>query len=280
MKIKKTILISAFLFVGFFGFFSLSEAACPWTGAEVQCEANKALARGAKCQRVCDLQDKLNIVTNEISEYSTAGDFRIEPDGIYGAKTFSAVEEAQRVKRLEVDGIAGTKTLEALGLPVPTANALECAIDSDCPTGKRCDEISFSCVASGTGGGVGAGTGAGSGVGAGGVGGSTGKAFCDTAKFVYENGLCLPKNSFGRNSIAGSDSLPDLVAKILKALLTFAGVIVVVAIVYGGYLYIAAAGNEEQAEKGKAALINSTIGLVIVMLAYALVNILVTLISK
>jgi hypothetical protein len=105
-------------------------------------------------------------------------------------------------------------------------------------------------------------------------------AFCNSQDFIYENGLCVPKSKYSSESLAGSSSLMDLISKILKFLLTFAGVVSVLSMVYGGYLYIVAAGNDETAEKGKKVLINSTIGLIVIILAYTIVTILVATITK
>jgi hypothetical protein len=236
MNILNKILIVSFVAVGFFGFSSVVKAVCPWVGDPVQCSATQDLSSGAKCNRVCDLQEKLYS-----NDYSITN-----KDGIYGPETIAAVKKYQEEHGLDADGIAGVKTLTSLGLVSPATT--DPGVNPP---------------------------------GGGSSGGSTGSKFCDTTKdFVFENGLCIPKNKFAANSLANSTSLTDLIAKVLKILLTFAGVAVVVAMVYGGYLYIMAAGNDEMAEKGKNALINSTIGLVIILLAYALVNILVTLVTK
>ncbi|MBI5530690.1 MAG: hypothetical protein HY918_04290 [Candidatus Doudnabacteria bacterium] len=98
---------------------------------------------------------------------------------------------------------------------------------------------------------------------------------------VYSNGVCLPKDAgFATTGIAASSSLSDLVVKIIKLLLTFAGAIGVLILVIGGFWYITSAGNEELAEKGKKTIINALIGLVVVVLAYTIVSIIsATLIS-
>lgn len=60
-------------------------------------------------------------------------------------------------------------------------------------------------------------------------------------------------------------------------MLLFAGIIAVVFIIYGGYLYITSAGNEESAEKGKNTMVNAIIGIVIIVLSYVIVNVIVNL---
>ncbi|HVY67396.1 MAG TPA: pilin [Patescibacteria group bacterium] len=91
---------------------------------------------------------------------------------------------------------------------------------------------------------------------------------------VYSNGVCLPANNpFPTTGIASSNSISSLLIKIIQLLLTLAGIIAVVILVVGGYWYITSAGNEEQAEKGQKAITNAIIGLVVIMLAYAIVTI-------
>jgi hypothetical protein len=85
-------------------------------------------------------------------------------------------------------------------------------------------------------------------------------------------GICLPDT--GPNTgIAASEDLGGLITNILKLLLYVAGALAVLFIIIGGFWYITSSGNEEQAEKGKKALINSIIGLIAVILSYTLVTV-------
>ncbi len=70
-------------------------------------------------------------------------------------------------------------------------------------------------------------------------------------------------------------SIGDLLSYGINLLLTFAGVVAVLFIIIGGFNYLASAGNEEQAENGKKILINSVIGLVVIIMAGAIVRIVV-----
>lgn len=72
----------------------------------------------------------------------------------------------------------------------------------------------------------------------------------------------------------------DVILSVINTLLLLAGVIAVGAIVVGGFWYITAAGNDEQSEKGKSALINAVIGLVIIIMAYAIVNVIVSTLTS
>ncbi|NCF74980.1 MAG: hypothetical protein GWO87_00620 [Xanthomonadaceae bacterium] len=62
----------------------------------------------------------------------------------------------------------------------------------------------------------------------------------------------------------------DRLGEIIKIFLTFLAVVFLVLMIYGGFLWMTAEGNEQQVTKAKQTIINSTIGIIIVMLAYAI----------
>lgn len=62
-----------------------------------------------------------------------------------------------------------------------------------------------------------------------------------------------------------------IVANIIRAALGLMGMVLLVLILYGGYLWMTAGGNEEQISKAKKVLLNAVIGLVIILSAYAIV---------
>ena len=67
------------------------------------------------------------------------------------------------------------------------------------------------------------------------------------------------------------NNLGDLIAQVVKAALGLTAVLAVAYIVYGGFLYITAAGDESQIKAGKQAVIGAVIGIVVIGVAYALV---------
>lgn len=85
---------------------------------------------------------------------------------------------------------------------------------------------------------------------------------------------------FGTGGLSGSRTLSELIYTAIRILLAFAGAIAVLFIVVGGFWYITSSGNEEQAEKGKITLINALIGVVVVALSYAIVTVIVNLVSS
>lgn len=62
----------------------------------------------------------------------------------------------------------------------------------------------------------------------------------------------------------------EVVADILKGLFGFLGVIMLLLIMYGGFLWMTARGNDDQIGKAKKVLSNSIIGLFIVIIGYSL----------
>jgi hypothetical protein len=73
------------------------------------------------------------------------------------------------------------------------------------------------------------------------------------------------QSNVGNNLMPSADPILWIV-RVFNYLLTFLGVIFIVMIIYGGYTWMTAAGNEEKVKKGKDILQTAIIGLVIVIL--------------
>lgn len=74
-----------------------------------------------------------------------------------------------------------------------------------------------------------------------------------------------------KNSAVGQD-LPVLVGKIIGTGLSFLGVIFLVLMIYGGFLWMTDRGEGARAKKAKELIEAAIIGLIIVMSAYALTS--------
>lgn len=61
----------------------------------------------------------------------------------------------------------------------------------------------------------------------------------------------------------------------IKVILGIVGILAVAYLIYGGFQYMTAAGNEEQAESGKKTITNAIIGLVVVIFSYVIVTVIV-----
>jgi len=83
--------------------------------------------------------------------------------------------------------------------------------------------------------------------------------------------LVLAAGDGGITNPLGSNKLETIIANIVKGALGLTAVIAVGFIVYGGFLYITAAGDESQIKKGKEALVGAVIGIIVIGLAYSLV---------
>jgi FtsH-binding integral membrane protein len=68
-------------------------------------------------------------------------------------------------------------------------------------------------------------------------------------------------------------NVQSLYNKFISIALYAIGIVSVVAIIYGGFLYMTAAGKEEQAKKGRQVLTWAIIGLIVVITASIIINI-------
>ena len=67
-------------------------------------------------------------------------------------------------------------------------------------------------------------------------------------------------------------TLMQLVGNIVNIILIVVGVLAVLYLIYGGILYLTAGGDAEKASKGRVAITNAIIGIVIILLALAIYN--------
>ncbi|MFA6306128.1 MAG: hypothetical protein WC651_05440 [Candidatus Gracilibacteria bacterium] len=70
----------------------------------------------------------------------------------------------------------------------------------------------------------------------------------------------------------GTGDLRELALRIVNYFLGFLGLLAVLMVIYGGVLYITAAGNEENAKKGKTIIMYAAVGIIIVLLSFAIIN--------
>ena len=71
---------------------------------------------------------------------------------------------------------------------------------------------------------------------------------------------------------AGTDKLPDLVKNIVNLLLTILGFIAVIMIIIGGIRYTTSNGDPANTKAAKDTVLYAVVGLVVAILAYAIVN--------
>lgn len=94
------------------------------------------------------------------------------------------------------------------------------------------------------------------------------------AQLVGDTGQDIGKQLHAAGQTGAGLGQPEdprlIVATIIKRVLTLVGTIMFVLIVYGGYLWMTAGGNDEQVDKAKTTIRNAVIGLVIVLSSYAI----------
>lgn len=86
---------------------------------------------------------------------------------------------------------------------------------------------------------------------------------------------CQAKQLFNASSYQdplGGVSVPQLVARILSRTLPFVGALFLAMFLWGGTLYLTAGGDPAKVKKGSTTLLNATIGILIVLGAYAVVT--------
>ena len=81
------------------------------------------------------------------------------------------------------------------------------------------------------------------------------------------------KNSFPTTGLAGATTVGSLIISIINLLLSAVGLISALFILIGAYQYVASRGNEEATETAKKTLTYAVWGLVIAILAFAIINI-------
>ena len=89
-----------------------------------------------------------------------------------------------------------------------------------------------------------------------------------------QGGFISTKDNPGavNSATGGQGDFRTLALTIVNFFLTFLGLIAVVMIIYGGFLYVTAAGNQEKIESAKKIIMYAIIGIVVILLSFAIVN--------
>lgn len=83
----------------------------------------------------------------------------------------------------------------------------------------------------------------------------------------------------GYDTAADDTRLAKILGQIVRAFLSLIGIIFISYTIYGGFLWMTAAGNDEKMTKAKSIIRNGIIGLIVILSAaaiYALVNQIIT----
>lgn len=96
---------------------------------------------------------------------------------------------------------------------------------------------------------------------------------------VFAQGLEIPECPEGAGVNCGIEDVNSLFETIVNWAVGLAFVAAVIYLIYGGFLYILSAGNEEKAKQGRTTIFNALIGIVIIVFSYLAVQIVYQLVS-
>ncbi len=73
--------------------------------------------------------------------------------------------------------------------------------------------------------------------------------------------------------------ISTVIGTIIKAVLGFLGTVALILVIYGGFLWMTAGGNEEKVTKARKLLLNAVVGLIIIVSAYSITTFVIGAIS-
>lgn len=74
--------------------------------------------------------------------------------------------------------------------------------------------------------------------------------------------------------------LSETIGSLINVFLTILGVILLILVIYAGFLWMTAGGDADQTKKAKDIMINAVIGLIILLAAYAISNFVIEALSS
>ena len=95
-------------------------------------------------------------------------------------------------------------------------------------------------------------------------------ADCDTTNPGLKLGVNCSQGNDTPNSLFGDSN--SIVNRVINTMLFIVGILSVIMIIYSGIRYATAHGDKSQVESAKNTLIYSIVGLVVAIVAYAVVN--------
>jgi hypothetical protein len=97
---------------------------------------------------------------------------------------------------------------------------------------------------------------------------SQAQVFNPTGLANVNKGITATSTNAGLQS--GPKTVADLVINIVRVILTIVGLVFFILIVYGGFKWMTAAGNDQKVAEARKLIINAVIGLAIISAAYAI----------
>ncbi len=96
----------------------------------------------------------------------------------------------------------------------------------------------------------------------------------------FKDGLKQVKQVAGDNGLAKEQSTKQILQTIVAWLMSLLGTIALISLLYGGFLYITAQGEEGNVEKAKAIILYSTIGIILIGLSAVIVNVVISVATQ
>jgi heme/copper-type cytochrome/quinol oxidase subunit 2 len=107
--------------------------------------------------------------------------------------------------------------------------------------------------------------------------------FVLTLSLVLTPALALAQPDFGTGYLGGStlpaDDVRDVAINLINILLGMLGIIFLLLVLYGGFLWMTAGGNDDQAAKGRKIIGNGIIGLIVIFVAFAITTFVFNILS-
>lgn len=76
-------------------------------------------------------------------------------------------------------------------------------------------------------------------------------------------------SGLGNKAPANADTPEVIAGQVIQMVLSFLGVIFLILVIYGGYLWMLARGNQDEVDKAKKIILDASFGLVVILSAYA-----------
>lgn len=92
--------------------------------------------------------------------------------------------------------------------------------------------------------------------------------------FIVKAATFKPEPIENPTGYSGEDALGNLLTNVATTIATAAGILLFAMLIYGGITWLTAAGNEDQTEKAQKIISSAIIGLVIVVTAYFITELL------
>lgn len=83
-----------------------------------------------------------------------------------------------------------------------------------------------------------------------------------------------------RANSGGQIDIPVFIGKVISSALVVVGALTLLVLVYGGFLWLTSAGNEERVKKGSQTMLSAAIGLFIIFASYGILKLIITTLTK